>query len=89
MFIYAARRDAQAFDAAVVRPLRPPPPKTRPSLRQEHARMLAIAAARRLRAAERANCQRAEDAGYWKEVAPFAVARAVVLRAQPGFARLS
>jgi hypothetical protein len=81
MFVHAR----QVFDKAVVRPL---PVRKQPSLREEHARMLTIAAARRLRAAERAAHQRAEDAGYWKEVAPFAVARAVVLRAQPGFARL-
>lgn len=88
MFIHASRREAQAFDAAVVRPLHPRPVRNQPSLRGEHARMLTIAAARRLRAVERSASRRNEDAGYWKEVAPFAVARAVVLRAQPGFARL-
>jgi hypothetical protein len=88
MFIYASRREAQTFDPTVVRPLHVRPVRTQPSLREEHARMLTIAAARRLRAVERAAHQRCEDAGYWKEVAPFAVARAVVLRAQPGFARL-
>jgi len=88
MYVYAARRDAQAFEPAVVRPLHPRPRQTQPSLREEHARMLTIAAARRLRATERASASRIEDADYWKEVAPFAVARAVVLRAQPGFARL-
>lgn len=88
MFIHATRREAQVFHPSVVRPLRPRPVRTQPSLREEHARMLTVAAARRLRAAERAARHRTEDADYWKQVAPFAVARAAVLRAQPGFARL-
>lgn len=56
--------------------------------RGEHARMLAIAAARRMRAAERAGLHREEDAGYWKAVAPTAVRKARVLRRHCGFASL-
>ncbi|OJU13815.1 MAG: hypothetical protein BGN86_05285 [Caulobacterales bacterium 68-7] len=59
-----------------------------PTCRGEHARMLAIAAARRLRAVERAGLARGEDAGYWKAVAPFAIRKAAGLRGEVGFGRL-
>lgn len=59
-----------------------------PTTRGEHARMLAIAAARRLRAAERAGLARDEDAGYWKAVAPVALRKAAGLRGEAGFGRL-
>jgi hypothetical protein len=59
-----------------------------PTCRGEHARMLAIAAARRLRAVERAAVQRAEDADYWKQVAPAAIRKAADLRERAGFALL-
>ncbi len=42
--------------------------------------MLEIAAARRLRALERAEHNRPEDAEYWKAVAPSAVGKARALR---------
>jgi len=82
MFEFAARLDAAITDA--VRTPREPRSfaEPRPTPREEHARMLAIAAARRLRALERAGCDRAEDAEYWKQVAPVAVGKAAALRAE-------
>ncbi|MDO9338622.1 MAG: hypothetical protein Q7T61_19690 [Caulobacter sp.] len=53
--------------------------------RSENARMLAIAAARRIRGVRRFNEQRAEDARYWKAIAPSAIAKAREWRLQPGF----
>lgn len=53
--------------------------------RGEHARMLTIAAARRLRALERAGLHRDADALYWKEAAPFAIAKAASYRTDPLF----
>ena len=60
----------------------------RPTAREEHARMLNIAAARRLRAYERACAQRPEDAQAWKQFAPVAVNKAATLRRDPEFAPL-
>ena len=54
--------------------------------RSEHAHMLEVAAARRLRAVERSHAHREEDAGYWKAVAPAAVAKARTLRDERSFA---
>lgn len=56
--------------------------------RGRHAQLLTIAAARRLRSVERASLGRAEDAGYWKAVAPTAVFKAAELRAGSGFGML-
>lgn len=66
----------------------PPEPVVRRTAREEHARLLGIAAARRLRALERQGLQRHEDADYWKAVAPSAVRRATGLREHPSFAPL-
>ena len=60
----------------------------RPCGRQEHARMLNIAAARRLRAYERACAQRQEDAVQWKQFAPVALNKAAALRRDPEFPQL-
>lgn len=75
----------RAFDAQRLRAFRPEP---QPTARGEHARMLAIAAARRRRAAERMGLQRHEDAQYWKEVAPSAIGKARHWREFGGFAPL-
>jgi hypothetical protein len=56
--------------------------------RSAHAHMLEVAAARRLRALERANAHRTEDADYWKAVAPAALAKARALREARSFATL-
>lgn len=56
--------------------------------RSEHAHMLEVAAARRLRALERAQAHRTEDADYWKAVAPAALAKARALREARSFAAL-
>jgi hypothetical protein len=53
--------------------------------REEHARMLKIAAARRLRAFERQTLQRIEDAACWKQIAPLAVNKAAELRRESIF----
>jgi hypothetical protein len=49
--------------------------------RADHARMLAHAAVRRLRAL-------GQDGGYWKACAPMALRRAAALRRDRGFSRL-
>jgi hypothetical protein len=51
------------------------------SPRGEHARLLGIAAARRLRALDRLRSQRLDDAEYWIACAPVAVSKAAALRA--------
>lgn len=51
-----------------------------PSPRALHARLLANAAARRLRGLERRQCQRDADADYWLHAAPVAVRKACELR---------
>ena len=65
-----------------------PEPKPRLSPREQHAHMLVVAAARRLRAQERMGVQRHTDADYWKSVAPSAVNKARGLREHPSFQRL-
>ncbi|CAN5248102.1 hypothetical protein BH11PSE2_BH11PSE2_03960 [soil metagenome] len=67
-------------------PLAPAP--VQPTARGEHARFLNIAAARRLRAMERSAVNRAEDATYWKAIAPAALHRAVAMRESKSFAPL-
>lgn len=62
----------------VATPFSPPVPEMGP--RALHARLLANAAARRMRAVERMNAQRNEDADYWLHAAPAAVERATELR---------
>lgn len=64
-----------------VRRLRAFAPELVQTPRGRHAQLLTIAAARRLRSAERAGLRRFEDAGYWKAVAPSAVFKATELRA--------
>lgn len=56
--------------------------------RAMHARLLANAAARRLRAAERAAAHRDADADYWKAACPMVVAKAAALREAISFAAL-
>ncbi len=56
------------------------PPIAEECPRALHARLLANAAARRLRAVERMNAHRDEDADYWLHAAPVAVERAIELR---------
>jgi hypothetical protein len=56
--------------------------------RGRHAQLLEFAAARRLRAIDRAGAGRSEDAGYWKAVAPTAVHKAATLREDRSFASL-
>ncbi|HWE46364.1 MAG TPA: hypothetical protein VG407_10085 [Caulobacteraceae bacterium] len=62
-----------------------PEPQARKTLREQHAHMLVVAAARRLRAQQRLGVQRHEDADYWKSVAPSAVNKARGLREHPSF----
>ena len=50
--------------------------------------MLNIAAARRLRAYERACAQRQEDATQWKQFVPVALNKAAALRRDPEFPQL-
>jgi hypothetical protein len=64
------------------------PPATVEHPRGVHARLLATAAARRRRALERRLCRRLEDAAYWLECAPVAVAKAAAIRCAGGFAVL-
>lgn len=75
----------RAFDAKRLRKFRP---EAQPTPRGEHARLLSIAAARRLRAVERMLDQRPEDADYWKAVAPSALGRARDWRVADGFVGL-
>ena len=73
--------------AAQAVPTRPEYP-VQATARSAHAHMLDVAAARRLRALERSNAQRTEDADYWKAVAPAALAKARALRETRSFAPL-
>lgn len=59
-----------------------------PSARALHARLLANAAARRLRAVERLAASRFEDAIYWKAACPMVVAKAAALREARSFSPL-
>jgi len=61
------------------------PRSWQPTARETHAYMLKIAAARRLRAFERAGAQRGEDAQCWKQLAPLALSKAANLRRDPDF----
>jgi hypothetical protein len=76
------------WTAAQMRDLRSVAPEPRQTPRGRHAQLLTIAAARRLRCVERSGVGRAEDAVYWKAVAPSAVFKAVELRAGEDFAAL-
>jgi hypothetical protein len=81
------------FGSAVVAesefgPITLPEPCPRRTAREEHAHLLEVAAARRLRAAERLSMQRHDDAEYWKAIAPSALRRAAGLREHPSFAAL-
>ena len=53
-----------------------------------HAKLLANAAARRLRAAERIAAHRDADADYWKAACPMVVAKAAALREERSFSPL-
>ncbi|HYE47318.1 MAG TPA: hypothetical protein VEA44_16255 [Caulobacter sp.] len=75
----------RAFDAKRLPRFRPEPC---PTARSEHARLLAIAAARRLRAVERLDEARPEDADYWKAVAPSAIGKARAWREEKSFSPL-
>lgn len=86
MLLSLEKLEAIVWQAADARRLRAFRPQPHPTARGEHARMLAIAAARRLRAVERAGLYRAEDAQYWKAVAPSALSKARSFR--PEFAPL-
>jgi hypothetical protein len=74
------------FNAQAV-PARPVYP-VQATARSAHAHMLEVAAARRLRALERSNAHRTEDADYWKAIAPAALAKARALRETRSFAPL-
>lgn len=69
---------AEEGSAWIGEPLRRPQLPT--TARGEHARLLQIAAARRLRAQERASLGRHEDAAYWKTVACAPLLRAALAR---------
>lgn len=77
---------AQTFAGRPV-PSRPDYP-AQVTARSAHAHMLEVAAARRLRAVERAHAHRNEDADYWKAVAPAALAKAKALREARSFTPL-
>ena len=68
----------------VATPFSPPVPEVCP--RALHARQLANAAARRIRAVERMNAHRDDDADYWLHAAPVAVRKACALREAKSFA---
>jgi len=61
------------------------PRSWQPTAREAHAYMLKVAAARRLRAFERAGAHREEDAASWKMLAPLALTKAANLRLDPDF----
>lgn len=71
---------------AVAVPYSPLVPVATP--RALHARLLANAAQRRLRGAERRRADRPEDADYWLKAAPAAVKKATALREDRSFAPL-
>lgn len=79
MFMSFVKPEARTFDTSlsvVSEPVRPYAPRPR----AEHAHLLEIAAARRLRAMDRRRDARLEDADYWIACAPAAVAKAAGLR---------
>ena len=88
MFHSVEGLEAAVWRAFEVRRLRRYLPAAPATPRGENARMLAIAAARRLRASERFGLQRSEDAAYWKAVAPSALNKAREWRENPSFAPL-
>jgi hypothetical protein len=81
-------QDFNVHRAALPAPVSRDHPPVIATARGVHAHMLDVAAARRLRAAERGRSHRLEDASYWKAVAPAALAKARGLRCAAGFARL-
>ena len=84
MFISITRNDFQPTGPdAVATP--GAPAIAEPTSRGLHAKLLANAAARRLRAVERLAAHRAEDAIYWKAACPMVVARAAALREERSF----
>ena len=87
MFVSIIRSDIGPVDAdRVATPFSPPVAEDCP--RALHARLLANAAARRLRAVERRNALREEDYDYWLHAAPVAVERAAELRCEGRLNRL-
>jgi|GEM_PF-1528852 hypothetical protein len=88
MFHNTGALEVAAWQAHDYRRLRSFRPQPQPTPRGEHARMLAIAAARRLRAMERAGLARNEDAAYWKAVAPSAIGKAHGWRMDDAFRAL-
>jgi hypothetical protein len=85
MFVSFDAPQIESWSGGVITPPERQPQRT---AREEHARLLSIAAARRLRAADRMNLQRHDDAEYWKAVAPSAVHKATALRERTSFAPL-
>jgi hypothetical protein len=85
MFMSFVRPEVRTF-ASPLTPSVAPAPKPQPTARAEHAHLLSIAAARRLRAIERLREARLDDAEYWIACAPVAVTKAAGLRG--GFAPL-
>jgi len=87
MFISITRPAVEPIGPdAYATPGSPPIPEDSP--RALHARLLANAAARRLRAVERRAAYRFEDADYWLHAAPAAVERACEMRAAGRLPRL-
>lgn len=84
MFISITHSDIRPIAAdAVATPGAPRIDEATP--RALHARLLANAAARRLRAVERAAARRDADADYWKSACPMVVAKAAALRSTISF----
>lgn len=79
MFMSFVKAEERTFDTSLSVVHEPARPYT-PCPRAEHARLLEIAAARRLRALDRRRGERLEDAEYWIACAPVAVAKATGLR---------
>jgi hypothetical protein len=79
MFMSFVRPEIRTF-ASPLTPALSPVPKPQPTARGEHAHLLTIAAARRLRAVERLREARLDDAEYWIACAPVAVTKAAGLR---------
>jgi hypothetical protein len=87
MFISILRSDIEPLGAdRIATPFSPRIEEDCP--RALHARLLANAAARRLRAIERRDALREEDYDYWVHAAPVAVERAAELRCQGRLPRL-
>jgi hypothetical protein len=72
----------------VCRAILPGDPIDQATARSLHARLLNTAAARRLRAFDRALDGREEDALYWKGCAPAVIRRAAEVRCDRSFQRL-